>query len=164
MTDNHPFKIFNRLGLTSLLALLAVVLVACSGPGPSRTATARASASSGPITLAGTCKQTENDGYTEDARVNVIRGKVTSLAWQIDIPKRGTCSFHDGQFRQTKSSPGVELLARDGSGCKLMMWSDKRRITLAHAGCASFCTPGSYGKAWPVMFNPRTGGCADIRR
>lgn len=124
----------------------------------------RSTGSRGAISMSGSCKQTEKDGYSEDATVNVTGGKVTSLSWKISVPKRGTCRFNASQFKQTKTSPSVELLARNGSGCKLLMWSDARRITLAHAGCAKFCTPGVYDKAWPVMFNPKNGRCADIRR
>ena len=110
---------------------------------------------SGAISINGQCKQTERDGYAEDATVKVSRGTVTELKWKITVPKRGTCRFNASQFKQTKTSPTVELLARNGSGCKLLMWSDVRRVTLAHAGCAKFCTRGVYDKAWPVMFNPQ---------
>ncbi|MFK7962493.1 MAG: hypothetical protein AB8C46_00855 [Burkholderiaceae bacterium] len=130
--------------------------------GKARRGVARGS--SGAISINGQCKQTERDGYAEDAIVKVARGTVTELKWKITVPKRGTCRFNASQFKQTKTSPTVELLARNGSGCKLLMWSDARRITLAHAGCAKFCTRGVYDKAWPVMFNPKSGRCADIRR
>lgn len=116
------------------------------------------------ISINGRCKQTDHGGYTEDATVRVAGGKVTALDWSITIPRRGTCRFDGRKFRQTKSSPSIELVARDGSGCKLLMWSDPRRVTLAHAGCAKFCTRGIYSKAWPVMFNPKSGRCADTRR
>ncbi len=116
------------------------------------------------ISINGRCKQTDHGGYTEDATVRVAGGKVTQLDWKIRMGKRGTCRFDGKKFRQTKSSPSVELIAKDGSGCKLLMWSDPRRVTLAHAGCAKFCTRGTYRKAWPVRFNPRSGRCADLRR
>lgn len=131
---------------------------------PRRSARGNRGGSRGAISMNGRCKQTEQDGYAEDATVDVTGGKVTALSWKISVPRRGTCRFNASQFKQTKTSPSVELLARNGSGCKLLMWSDARRITLAHAGCAKFCTPGVYDKAWPVMFNPKNGRCADIRR
>lgn len=116
------------------------------------------------ISLVGSCKQTERDGYAEDAKVRVVGGTVTQLDWRIKIPRKGSCRFDGNKFRQTKTSPSVELLAKDGSGCKLLMWTDPRRVTLAHSNCAKFCTRGAYGKAWPVMFNPKSGRCADTRR
>ncbi len=132
-------------------------------PAPRSPRAPRAGAGRG-ISLSGRCKQTDHGGYTEDATVNVAGGKVTALDWKIRIPRRGTCRFDGRRFRQTKFAPSIELVARDGSGCKLLMWSDPRRVTLAHAGCAKFCTRGVYSKAWPVMFNPKSGRCADTRR
>jgi len=116
------------------------------------------------LNLVGRCAQREVDGFAEDASLQLTRGEVRELNWSITIGKRGSCQFRGEEFRQTKTSPTVEMLARDGSGCKLMVWGDPRRITLAHAGCAKFCSPGVYDQAWPVMFDPRTGRCADTER
>lgn len=116
------------------------------------------------MNLVGHCAQREVDGFAEDARVQVSNGEVRDLSWMIQVGRQGSCRFEAAQFRQTRTSPTVELMARDGSGCKLMMWGDPRRITLAHAGCASYCTPGIYDKAWPVMFDPKNGRCADTER
>ncbi len=116
------------------------------------------------INLVGSCKQTEVDGFAEDAQVKILDGEVQSLVWKIKIGRKGSCAFDGTAFRQTKTSPSIEMLARDGSGCRLLMWSDSRRITLAHNGCTKSCTAGVYDKAWPVMFDPRSGGCADAAR
>ncbi len=113
-----------------------------------------------PIDVDGRCVQTEEDGFHEDARLLVRDGQVQALSWQIRVGKRGSCSFDLGSFRQTKSRPHVELVERNGSGCKLMVWQEPRRITMGHAGCERRCTPGVYDSAWPVMFDPATGGCA----
>ena len=146
------------------LALLLAALGACgvlpsgapSAPTPSRPAPI----ADQPINLAGLCVQTEEDGFRENARLVVRNSQVQSLSWQMQIGRRGSCSFELASFRQVKSRPHVELLERDGSGCKLMVWRDPRRITMGHAGCERHCTPGVYDKAWPVMFDPATGGCA----
>jgi len=113
-----------------------------------------------PISLEGECVQTEDDGFSENARLSVRNNQVTALSWQMRIGRRGSCSFDLGKFRQTKSRPHIELAARDGSRCRLMIWQEPRRITLAHAGCENRCTPGVYEQAWPVMFDPGTGRCA----
>ncbi|MEZ5650808.1 MAG: hypothetical protein R3E87_09705 [Burkholderiaceae bacterium] len=123
-----------------------------------------AGARGGGLNLVGRCTQREIDGFAEDANIHVSNGEVRELNWLITIGKRGSCRFRADQFRQTRTSPTVEMLARDGSGCKLMMWGDPRRITLAHAGCATYCSKGIYDKAWPVMFDPLTGRCADAER
>ncbi len=115
-----------------------------------------------PINIKGACAQTEEDGFREQATLDVQDNQVRSLAWQLWVGKRGSCRFAQSDFRQTKSRPHIELLATDGSGCKLMVWQDPRRITLAHAGCEQRCTRGIYDEAWPVMFDPATGGCGRL--
>jgi hypothetical protein len=115
-----------------------------------------------PINLQGRCTQSEDDGYREQATLDVRDNQVQALAWELWVGKRGSCRFDQADFRQVKSRPHIELHARDGSGCKLMVWQDPRRITLAHAGCERRCSPGIYQQAWPVMFDAGTGRCARL--
>ncbi|MGY8524885.1 hypothetical protein [Paracidovorax citrulli] len=115
------------------------------------------------IELAGYCSRTEDDGFREEARVRVADNEVKALTWKLWVSRRGSCAFDLGEFRQVMRLPHIELLARDASGCKLMVWQDPRRITLAHAGCQQRCTPGIYEEAWPVMFDPDNGMCAQTR-
>ena len=112
------------------------------------------------IDLDGICAQTEDDGFREQATLRVRDNLVQALSWQIWVGRRGSCSFELAEFQQTRRRPHVELAARDGSGCRLMIWQDPRRVTLAHSGCERRCTPGIYDQAWPVMFDPATGACA----
>ncbi len=115
-----------------------------------------------PITLNGQCTQTEEDGYREQATLKVTDNEVKEVSWQLWVGKRGSCRFAQGDFSQTRRRPHIEMAARDGSGCKLMVWQEPRRITLAHAGCEQRCTKGIYDQAWPVMFDPVTGSCSKI--
>jgi hypothetical protein len=112
------------------------------------------------IDLAGRCAQTEEDGFREDASLVVRANRVEALRWELWVGRRGSCRFELAEFTQVRSRPSIELAARDGSACKLMVWQAPRRVTLAHAGCEARCTAGVYEEAWPVMFEPRDGGCA----
>lgn len=139
-------------------ALLCMALAAC---GPA----ARVSSRSTPIPdrsidLAAQCAQTEEDGYREQATLRVRDNTVEALAWELWVGRRGACRFDLGDFRQTRRRPHIELQARDGSRCRLLVWQDPRQVTLAHADCASRCTPGIYDEAWPVGFDSATGRCA----
>jgi hypothetical protein len=116
------------------------------------------------IDLDGRCAQTEEDGYREDASLRVRDNEVQSLSWQLWVGRKGSCRFEQGEFRQTRSRPHIEMTARDGSGCRLMVWQDPRRVTLAHADCQKRCTAGIYEQAWPVMFDPASGACARTDR
>lgn len=115
------------------------------------------------IDLAGACRRTEEDGYREDATVKVTRNTVQALDWKLWISRRGTCEFHLAQFRQVKQTPHIELAATDGSECRLMVWQDPRRITIATENCEARCTNGVYSKAYPVLFDPSSGDCAKVR-
>lgn len=117
-----------------------------------------------PIDVDGRCAQTEEDGFREDATLLVRANEVRAMSWKLWVGRRGSCRFEHADFRQVRSRPHIELLARDGSGCKLMVWQDPRRITLAHAGCQRRCSAGIYDEAWPVMFDPRSGACARTDR
>ncbi len=144
------------------LALATVLLGSCALPGipglPGSTPIAYRA-----INLDGRCAQTEEDGFRENATLKVADNTVQSLQWQLSVGKRGSCRFSGNDFRQVQSRPHIELRARDGGGCKLMIWRDDRRITLAHAGCESRCTGDIYDEAWPVMFDPASGACAAAR-
>ena len=143
--------------LASGLALLAA-LASCAGLAPTPVP------ASGPLTLQGICAQAEADGFREQARLDVEQDAVRALDWQIWVGRKGTCNFHLAEFRQTKSRPHIELLALDRSGCRLMVYQDPRRVTLGHAGCERRCSNGVHDEAWPVMFDPSSGGCANLSR
>ncbi len=163
------------------LALCCVLMAACSSlpermrpqrttPStsvPAKSAPARPAAPS--LTdFSGHCQQVEDDGFGENARLQVRGGQVQDLDWAIKVGRKGQCQFNLADFRQTKSAPHIELKAI-GSGrrssCKLLVYQETRRVTLAHSGCDAFCSKkGLSEEAWPVMFNPKTGRCANLDR
>jgi hypothetical protein len=98
------------------------------------------------IDLVGDCRRTEEDGFREDAQLRVSNNTVQQFQWKLWVGKRGSCSFNLADFRQVKKTPHIELRANDGSACKLMVWQDPRRVTLAHANCQAHCTPGIYAE------------------
>lgn len=139
----------------AVAAVLVALAAGCASPRPTPIADR-------PIDLAGRCTQAEDDGFREQATLDVRDNRVEALSWQLWVGRRGSCRFDLEEFRQTRSRPSIELQARDGSGCRLMIWQEPRRVTLAHAGCEQRCTPGIYDDAWPVMFEPTTGRCARL--
>lgn len=115
-----------------------------------------------PITIDAHCAQREEDGFREDARLAVDDNHVRAIDWQLWVGTRGGCTFRSADFRQTREKPQIELVARDGSGCKLLVWQEPTRVTLAHVDCEARCTPGIYDEAWPVLFDPSNGRCARV--
>jgi hypothetical protein len=113
------------------------------------------------ISLNGSCSQRETDGFREQATLQVDKDEVRELNWQLWVGNRGSCTFTGSEFTQTQKTPHIELRAKDGSGCRLIIYQDKRWITLAHAACQKRCTGDIYDEAWPVMFD-RSGKCGKI--
>lgn len=154
------------------LLLTAVALAACTTmpmvKRPKKPAAPATRPLPGEGTLqnfAGACQQTDIDGFGENATLRVAGGQVQQLDWHVKVGKRGQCHFNLRDFRQTKNAPHIELISRSRGACKLLIYQDARRVTLAHANCQSFCTPRSVAEeAWPVMFNPQTGRCASLNR
>ncbi len=138
----------------------ASLLAGCAATSRSGAPGALAAGTDLPIALAAQCEQTEEDGFRERARLVVVDNQVRELSWQLWAGKKGSCTFELEQFRQTRARPSIELAERGGSACRLMVWRVPARVTLAHAGCEQHCSPGIYEEAWPVMFDPGTGGCA----
>ncbi|AQV92363.1 hypothetical protein BJN34_00455 [Cupriavidus necator] len=151
------------LRLMAAAALAAAVAGCIPLPGGLGRPAPPAPIASRDIDLAGDCRRTEEDGFREDAQLRVSSNSVQQLSWKLWVGKRGSCSFNLADFRQVQKKPHIELRANDGSACKLMVWQDPRRVTLAHANCQQRCTPGIYEEAWPVMFEPGTGACARTR-
>ena len=115
-----------------------------------------------PISIDARCVQTEEDGFREDARLRVDDNRVSTIDWQSWVGRRGGCRFALADFHQTREKPQVELRANDGSACRLFVWQEPGRVTLAHANCEAHCTAGIYDEAWPALFDPASGGCARI--
>ncbi len=114
------------------------------------------------IDIAGSCSQKEEDGFREEATVSIQANEVKQLSWRLWVGKRGSCQFDGNDFVQTQKRPSIEMKAKDGSACKLLIWQAPDRVTLAHANCQARCTPGIYDDAWPVMFHPKNGSCAKL--
>lgn len=137
--------------------------VAQAGPAPQASGRPHVVSGRRNIQLAGRCNQVDVDGFGENVILDVRDSTVVALNWTIRVGRKGSCSFPGGDFYQVRSRPHIELRSRDGSGCKLMIWQDPRRITLGHTGCERWCQPASIAdEAFPAMFDPRTGGCAPI--
>jgi hypothetical protein len=143
-------------GLRAASAAVLVLLAGCASTRP----VPLAPIPDRPIHLDAACAQVEPDGFREEARLRVAHNRVEALSWQLWVGERGSCRFELAEFSQMRLRPSVELRARDGSGCTLMIWQDPNKVTLAHAGCERRCTPGIYEDAWPVMFDPVSGRCS----
>lgn len=105
---------------------------------------------------------TGNDlSYAETIKLSIANGLVSQLEARITVPKRGSCLFQLADFRQTRSAPHVELLARSGSRCAARMWYQQNRFTVAFSDCSEMCTPRStVDYIWPIELRLSDGACS----
>ena len=148
----RPFRVALR--IVTIATIVTTLLSCASRPTP---------IAYRQIDLDARCAQREEDGFREDARLVVYANEVRALNWQSWVGQRGSCKFDLADFRQTQKRPSIELVAKNDSRCKLLVWQQPGRVTLAHAGCEARCTPGIYEEAWPVLFDPDSGRCAQTR-
>ncbi|MBL8381547.1 MAG: hypothetical protein JNM90_00615 [Burkholderiales bacterium] len=126
-------------------------------PAPPPAAQIPAPAAAG-MNINGNCVGRDETGYAERARIEVAAGVVRALDARIDIPNRGSCTYRLAEFRQTRQTPYVELLANAKASCALRMWQQGDRITFAATDCAEKCTRGAFDYAWPIEFKA-SGEC-----
>ncbi len=106
------------------------------------------------------CTSTDELGYAESIQLSVANGLVSQLEAAITVPKRGSCLFQLADFRQTRSAPHVELVARSGSQCATRMWYQQNRFTVAFSDCPEMCTPrGTVDYIWPIELRLSDGAC-----
>lgn len=127
-------------------------------PAPPPVAQTPAPATPG-ATLKASCVDKDETGYAENAHFEIAAGQVRSLDATITIPNRGSCRYQLSAFRQTKSSPFVELQSASSASCVVRIWQQGDRVTMAPTDCADKCTRGAFDYAWPIEFKT-TGGCA----
>ena len=106
------------------------------------------------------CTSRDGLGYAEAIKLSVANGLVSQFEARITVPKRGSCSFRLADFRQTRSAPHVELVARSGSRCATRMWYQQNRFTVAFSDCIEMCTPrGTADYIWPIELRLSDGAC-----
>lgn len=111
------------------------------------------------LTLDASCTGRDEGGYAESLRMQLANGAVTAFDARIDIPNRGSCSYRLAEFRQTRRTPYVELVATSGSACAVRVWQQGDRVTVALTDCAEKCTRGAFEYAWPMDVRAPGGGC-----
>ena len=112
------------------------------------------------LNIGADCTIRDERGYAEAIKLLVANGQVSQLEVRITVPKRGSCSFQLADFRQTRTAPHVELVARSGSRCATRMWYQQNRFTVAFSDCPEMCTPrGTVDYIWPIELRLSDGAC-----
>jgi hypothetical protein len=111
-----------------------------------------------PINIANACSFRNETGYSGSTRIEIRDSQVRQLNTLYDIPERGSCRIEHTGFRQTVSSPSIEL--RHADGCIARIWTQGRQLTISYTHCESRCShPRVFSEVWPVLIDMPTGNC-----
>lgn len=114
----------------------------------------------GPINVRNQCTFHDDTGYHGSNRVEIVNGEVRSLATEISVPDRGSCSFETSGFKQIQRSPSIEM-RNAGDGCTVRIWQQGSQITISYTHCAQRCASAETFKyVWPVLINTSNGSCS----
>jgi len=121
---------------------------------------ARLQKAPGPINVRNQCTFRDDTGYHGSNRVEIVNGEVRSLATEISVPDRGSCSFETSGFKQIQRSPSIEM-RNAGDGCTVRIWQQGPQITISYTHCAQRCASAETFKyVWPVLINTGNGSCS----
>lgn len=112
-----------------------------------------------PLNARAKCNFRDETGYRGRLNLAVKGARVEHFDARIDMPNRGSCNFRLADFRQTEGQPTVVLAAR-GSDCKVSLWEQGDRVTVAFRDCREECSGSSAEYLWPILVDNRKGSCS----
>ena len=112
-----------------------------------------------PLNAKASCSFRDETGYRGRLRLDVKEAAVKRLEATVDVPKHGSCRFKLADFRQTDSLPAVVLEARSGD-CKVRLWEQEEKVTVAFRDCRAECSGDSVDYLWPILVDNRKGSCS----
>jgi hypothetical protein len=112
-----------------------------------------------PLNARASCSFKDETGYRGRLRLDVKDAAVKRLEASVDVPKRGSCRFKLADFQQTDSLPAVVLAARNGD-CRIRLWEQEEKVTVAFRDCRAECSGDSVDYLWPILVDNRKGSCS----
>ncbi|WP_018227533.1 hypothetical protein [Methyloversatilis universalis] len=102
------------------------------------------------------CSYRDDIGTEGRLVLDVKDSKVERFASDIDMGRRGRCSFDLAAFTQTRFDHTPTLVA---GACTVSLWEQKDEVTVSYRNCAAHCTPGAHDYLWPTLVSRKTGNC-----
>ncbi len=112
-----------------------------------------------PLNAKASCGFRDPTGYRGQLKLDVKEASVSRFEANVDMPKRGSCSFKLKDFQQTDHMPNVVLVAKKGN-CKVSLWEQEHRVTVAFRDCRAECSGNSVEYLWPILVDNRNGLCS----
>lgn len=109
-----------------------------------------------PLQAKADCSYRDDIGTEGRLQLEVKNSKVERFASDVNMGRKGRCSFDLSAFRQTSFDHTPTLVA---GACTISMWEQKDEVTVSYRNCAAYCTPGAHDYLWPTLVSRRTGNC-----
>ncbi|HEX5392858.1 MAG TPA: hypothetical protein VFW68_06250 [Rhodocyclaceae bacterium] len=91
--------------------------------------------------------------------LQVENASIKSFLAQVNMPKRGMCSFDLKDFEQTEKLPAAVLASRRDA-CSVRLWEQGDQLTVAFSHCEAHCTGDAFTYLWPILADRPSGTCA----
>ncbi|MDO8932358.1 MAG: hypothetical protein Q7U97_08200 [Rhodocyclaceae bacterium] len=111
-----------------------------------------------PLNVRTNCNFRDHTGYRGRLDLQVKDADVRRFRAEVNIPKRGTCRFDLKDFQQAGTSPAT--LANGADECKVRVWEQENRVTVAFRDCQAQCSGESFDYLWPILVDAKTGKCS----
>lgn len=112
-----------------------------------------------PLNAKASCGFRDPTGYRGQLKLDVKEASVSRFEANVDVPKKGSCSFKLKDFQQTDRLPNVVLAAKKGD-CKVSLWEQEHQVTVAFRDCRAECSGNSVEYLWPILVDNRNGRCS----
>lgn len=112
-----------------------------------------------PLNVKTNCSFRDDTGYRGKLDIQVKDADVRRFRAEVNIPKRGMCRFDLKEFKQADKAP-VALAKTNGDECKVRVWEQQDRVTVAFRDCKAQCSGESFDYLWPILVDARTGKCS----
>ncbi|MDP1526965.1 MAG: hypothetical protein Q8M20_14215 [Rhodocyclaceae bacterium] len=112
-----------------------------------------------PLNAKASCGFRDPSGYRGRLKLDVKEASVNRFEASVDVPKKGSCSFNLKDFQQTDHLPNVVLAAKKGD-CKVSLWEQEHRVTVAFRDCRAECSGNSVEYLWPILVDNQKGSCS----
>lgn len=113
-----------------------------------------------PLNVRTRCNFRDHTGYRGHLDLRVDDSDVKRLSAEIKVPRQGSCRFDMKDFAQADKRLAVLAATREQDECKVRIWQQEGRVTVAFRDCRAYCSGETFDYVWPILVDTGTGKCS----
>lgn len=113
-----------------------------------------------PLNVRTRCNFRDHTGYRGRLDLRVDDSDIKRLSAEIKVPRQGSCRFEMKDFAQADRRLAVLATTRAADECKVRIWQQEGRVTVAFRDCRSYCSGETFDYVWPILVDTGTGKCS----